>query len=133
MENKELSKIIERIERIEKAVFRSESAKKQKLKGGIISNKDVNFSLNERAFIKRYAAGKSGSKKFTILLAYLASGKVDKDIKLNDIRTRWNKMSAKDMLGKFNMFFPSDAKTRGWVDSKKYGSYCLTNEWEEVL
>lgn len=133
MTNEDLVQIIARIEKLEKAVFGYGKALKTKEKKGTTSSIDINFSLNERAFVKRYATSKSGSKKFTLLIAYLAAGKVDKNIELNDIRTLWKKMSAKNMLGKFNMFFPSDAKTRGWVDSKKYGSYCLTKEWKKVL
>jgi hypothetical protein len=130
---RELKQIISRIEKLEKAVFGSSKPKKREEKSRMAPTIDIDFSLNERAFVKRYATSKSGSKKFTLLIAYLAAGKVDKNIELNDIRTLWKKMSAKNMLGKFNMFFPSDAKTRGWVDSKKYGSYCLTKEWRKVL
>jgi len=131
--DRELKQIISRIEKLEKAVFGSGKPKKIEEKSRMAPTIDIDFSLNERAFVKRYATNKSGSKKFTLLIAYLAAGNVDKNIELNDIRTLWKKMSAKNMLGKFNMFFPSDAKTRGWVDSKKYGSYCLTKEWKKVL
>ncbi len=131
METQDISKIIERIEKLEKAVFG---------RGGTIKDKsqhlsfgDIDFTINERAFVKRYAAGKSGSKKFTLLLAYLTNGEVDKEINLGEIRAHWKKMSAKNLLSKFNLFFTSDAKNNGWVDSKKYGSYCLTKEWTKVL
>lgn len=130
--DRELKKIIRRIEKLEKAVFGSRRVKKEKNQHTLPL--DIDFSINERAFVKRYVTGKSsGGKKFTLLVAYLAAGKVDEDIKLSDIRTRWNKMSAKSLLGKFNMFFPSDAKNNGWVNSKKYGSYCLTKEWKNVI
>lgn len=131
--DRELKQIISRIEKLEKEVFGSSKPKKREEKSRMAPTIDIDFSLNERAFVKRYATSKSGPKKFTLLIAYLAAGKVDKNIELKDIRTLWKKMSAKNMLGKFNMFFPSDAKTRGWVDSKKYGSYCLTKEWKKVL
>lgn len=132
MEKQDLSKITARIEKLEKAVFGSRRIKKEKSQHNLPV--DIEFSLNERAFVKRYVGGKSsGGKKFTLLVAYLATGKVDEDIKLSDIRTHWNKMSAKNLLGKFNMFFTSDAKNNGWVNSKKYGSYCLTKEWKNVL
>lgn len=129
----DLRQIIERIEKLEKAVFDTGGDKRRKKRKEPTSSGDINFSLNERAFVRRYAASKSGSRKFTLLVAYLASGKLDKNIKLTDIRTHWNRMSAKNLLGKFNMFFPSDAKTRGWVDSKEYGMYNLTKEWKDVL
>jgi len=131
MGEQELSKIIARIEKLEKVVFSNASTKKRKGKKQTISIGNVDFSLDQRAFAKRYAASRSGPKKFTILLAYLVGGKVDKNVELSNIKKRWNKM--KSLLGKFNMFYPNDAKTKGWVTSKAYGSYSLTNEWKNVL
>jgi hypothetical protein len=133
MENKELSKIIARIEKLEKAVFVGHVAKKEKNKHTIILPKDLNYSLNERAFVKRYTVNKSGPKKFTLLLSYLAKSKVGENISLSDIKKHWNKMKAKSLLGEFNMFYPNYAKTKGWVDVVGHGIYKLTKEWEQVL
>ena len=107
------------------------SDKKKNIPQAISHN--VDFSLNERAFVKRYTINKSGPKKFTLVLAYLAKGEVEKNIEIGEIKKHWGKMSAKNMLGKFNMFYPNDAKTRGWIDSKEYGAYNLTSEWKNVL
>ena len=131
MMNKDLVQIIQRIEKLEKSVFGNASTKKRTKKKQTIPTADVDFSLDQRAFVKRYTANRSGPKKFTILLAYLVGGKVEKDVELSEIKKRWNKM--KSLIGKFNMFYPNDAKTRGWVTSKAYGSYRLTNEWKNVL
>lgn len=131
MENEELSKIIARIEKLEKAVFGGRRVKKDKSQHTLPV--DIDFSLNERAFIKRYASKKSGPEKFTILLAHLVRGNVDKEIEISEITKHWSKMSAKNLLGKFNRFYSNDAKTKGWVDSKKRGSYKLTKEWENAL
>ncbi len=133
MENEELSKIIARIEKLEKAAFGAGGAKTQEQKKNIASIGNTNFSLNERAFVKRYASKKSGPEKFTILLAHLVCGNVDKEIEISEITKHWSKMSAKNLLGKFNRFYSNDAKTKGWVDSKKRGSYKLTKEWENAL
>jgi len=131
MSKEDIIEIIKRIEKLEKAVFSGgEKAKKMLSKTSI---HDIDFSINERNFVKKYAVDKSGPKKFTLLLAYLVKGEVDKNFELSEIKNRWNKMSAKSMLGKFNMFYPNDAKTRGWVDSKEYGKYNLTKEWKNVL
>ena len=97
------------------------------------TGRDVDFSLNERAFVKRYVVGKSGPKRFTLLLAYLSRGEINKNVELSEIKKHWNKMTAKTLLSRFNMFYPNEAKTRGWIDSKEYGSYNLTNEWKNVL
>lgn len=133
MKNQNLTKIINRIERLEEAVFGKEEVKKKEKDKVTTKSSDVDFSFNERAFVKRYATDKSGPKKFTLLLAYLVKGEIDKNIELSEIKKHWNKMSAKTLLGKFNMFYPNEAKTQGWIDSKEYGKYCLTGEWEKVL
>lgn len=132
MKSDNLAKIIARIEKLEKAVFGS-NVKKNIMASERASVQDIDFSLNERAFVKRYVANKSGPKKFTLLLAYLSKGEINKNVELSEIRRHWNKMATKTLLGKFNRFYPNDAKTHGWIDSKEYGSYNLTNEWENVL
>ena len=133
MTNENLAHIIARLEKLEKAVFGSD-VKEKKLSFEISTVKtDIDFSINERAFVKRYTTDKSGPKKFTLLLAYLAKGEVDKNIELSEIKKHWGKMTSKTLLGKFNMFYPNDAKTRGWIDSKEYGSYNLTNEWKAIV
>ncbi len=132
MTNNNLTKIITRIEKLEKAVFGSNVGKNVSASKRAIG-RNIDFSLNERFFVKRYIVGKSGPKRFTLLLAYLSKGGVNKNIELSEIKKHWNKMTAKTLLGKFNMFYPNDAKTRGWIDSKEYGTYNLTNEWKNVL
>lgn len=130
MANQNLAQIMSRIERLEQAVFGTPTAKGTKKKKPPPSG-DLDFSLGERAFVKRYAAKKSGPRKFTILLAHFAQGEVGKDIQLSAIEGRWNKM--KSLLDKFNRFYSNEAKNQGWVDSKKRGSYRLTKEWKESL
>ena len=133
MTNENLAHIIARVEKLEKAVFGSDmKEKKLSVKTSDIKT-DIDFSINERAFVKRYTTDKSGPKKFTLLLAYLAKGEIDKNIQLSEIKKHWGKMTSKALLGKFNMFYPNDAKTRGWIDSKEYGSYNLTNEWKAIV
>lgn len=112
---------------------RSQSAKKKdKIKHTATS---VRFSMNERAFMKKYANTlSSGPKKFVIVLAYLAKGDKDKDIASNEIKQLWNRTKAKTLLGmKYNRYFPAAAKENGWVDSKKRGFYCLTDSWKEIF
>ncbi len=133
MTTENLTDIIARIEKLEKAVFSPKTKEKKLLTKVSDINQDIDFSINERAFVSRYVADKSGPKRFTLLLAYFAKGEIEIDIELSEVKKHWEKMSAKTLLGKFNMFYPNDAKTRGWIDSKKHGIYNLTNAWKEVL
>ena len=93
------NQLIARVEKVEKdiadlkkAVFGDSHSKPVK-KGG--SYQELDFSLNIRAFIKRYAGGKSGPKRFILLLAYLTKGEVGVDIGLDKIGSEWKKMTKK--------------------------------------
>lgn len=92
----------------------------------------VEFALNERAFAKRYAAGRSGPQKFAILVAYLAKGDNSKDVQLRDVGKMWNRMTA-ILGGKFNRKYSNKAKEYGWVDTRKAGVYKLCPEWNHTL
>lgn len=92
----------------------------------------LDYSLPERAFMKKHSARLSGAKKFTLLLAYLAKGKAGQEVQLAEIAKRWNKMTS--ILGyEFNRFFTNAAKENGWVDVKKAGVYVLRPSWREVF
>ena len=130
MKKENIAQLTQRIEHLEKVVF-GKVGSKPKQEVDTTTPIEINFSLNERAFVKRYAAKKSGPKKFTLMAAFLSKGKVGENIGLSDIKKHWNKM--KSLLGEFNMFYPNEAKTRGWVDVGGYGLYKLTKEWEQIL
>src|SRR5689334_14229571 len=46
--------------------------------------RDLDFDANERAFVKAHARGLSGPKKFVLLVAYLAKGKIGTDVELKE-------------------------------------------------
>ena len=129
----DLTQIVIRLEMLEMAVFGASKSKKAKKKIESEPSDDLDFSLNERAFVKRYGANKSGPKKFTILVAYLVEGHVNKNVRLSIIKGCWAKMKAKSLLGKFNMFYPNEAKTQGWINSKERSTYSLAKQWKEAL
>ena len=94
----------------------------------------LDFGLNERNFIRTYARGLSGPKKFTLLLARITKGKTGADTGLGIVRSKWNKMTVKNLMGyEFNLKYPNEAKTRGWIDSKKSGIYHLLNGWMDIF
>ncbi len=132
MSKNDLSSLVVRVELLEAEVFggKARQPKTKKTHAKAATSK-LNFGINVRAFVKRFVADKSGTKKFVLLLAYLTKGETEKNVSLADIRKEWDKMSAKNLLGKFNRFYPNNAKTQGWVDSKEYGTYCLSAGWQE--
>jgi len=94
----------------------------------------LKFDLNERNFIKTNAKGLSGPKKFTLLIAHITKGKIGTEVELRIARSKWNKMTAKNLMGyEFNLKYPNEAKTQGWIDSKKNGTYHLRSNWMEIF
>ena len=89
------------------------------------------FSLPFRAFISRYAPGMTGSKKFTLVLAYTVKGKVGAEQDIASILSAWR--AKKGVLGEFNTGHATRAKDRAWVDSTKKGTYVLMPSWVEIL
>jgi hypothetical protein len=87
------------------------------------------FSLNPRAFMKKYGRGRSGAEKFTLLLACLAKGDVSQEVTLQTIQSHWGKMTG--LIGKFNPAHSIRAKDNGWVDTRKVGVYVLTESWKD--
>src|SRR3989338_1233302 len=94
----------------------------------------LDFTLNQRNFIKTYAKGLSGPKKFTLLLAYNTKGKIGTKIELSKVRSMWNKMTSKNLMGyAFNLNYPTEAKTNGCIDSTKAGVYYLHQGWMNIF
>jgi hypothetical protein len=96
--------------------------------------RQVDFSSDIRAFVKRYARGMSGPQKFTLLLAYLTKGDSSKRILLEELEQRWNKMTAKGLLGvKFNSAYSARARENDWVATEKSGSYYIRPSWRAIF
>ena len=96
-----------------------------------ISPKKIDFSLNSRNFFKKYTKKLSGPKKFVVATAFLAKGKFDADISYEVIERLWKKH--KTILGSMANNYGTRAKESGWLDSKKYATYHLTNKWEDIF
>jgi hypothetical protein len=92
----------------------------------------IDFEKPARPFVKSYAKGLTGPKKFVLILSWLCKGDLKKEVPLKEIEARWNKMTS--LLGmKFNRFFPPQAKDNDWVETKGKGSYKLRPNWNEIL
>jgi hypothetical protein len=96
------------------------------------SSGKLDFTKNERAFLKTHAQNLSGPKKFVLILAYLTKGNIGTEVPLNIIEARWNKATT-HLGGVFNRFYSNSAKDNGWVDSPKKGIYALSSTWKDAL
>ena len=93
---------------------------------------DLDLTLPIRPFIKKYASGLSGPKKFTLLLAHLVEGDLRKEVSLLKVEKAWGSMNA--LMGmKFNRFYSQQAKDSDWVNTKKKGVYVLRPSWKEII
>lgn len=91
----------------------------------------ISFNMNVLAFMTKYARGRSGPEKFTLLVAFLAKGDVSAQVTSLDINGHWNKM--KTALGPANPAHGNRAKAKGWVEPVKTGTWRLTDTWKEAL
>ncbi len=127
---KEISEIKERLAKLEKAVFETGA-------GAVVTSNDtydLDFSLNERAFIKKYASGFNGQKFFALITAYIAQGKVGVPVDLLQIKSTWK--SCVGMIGvPYASTFATRSKENGWTDASKEtrGSYVLGKHWQEIF
>lgn len=124
MSKQDIDQIKQRLSKLEQAVFASKANK-------AALPKKIQFSLNQRAYAKRYLTKASGPIKFTLLCGYLTKGNVEASIELGNITELWNQMNS--ILGKYNAAYSLRAKENGWVDSPSQGKYQLTSEWQESL
>jgi hypothetical protein len=94
----------------------------------------IDFDKPLRPFIKQYARGLSGPKKFVLLLSRLVEGDLRKEVAIEEIQKHWNKMKAKSLLGlEFNRFYPARAGENDWVETKKKGFYNLRPNWKQAI
>ncbi len=94
------------------------------------SAKDLNLPI--RAFMNRYAKGHSGHQAFTLLVARLAGGEVGKEIRVDQVKAEWNKMTGL-LGGDFAPVYGTRAKNNAWVDSPSRGVFVLLPDWTQVL
>lgn len=93
---------------------------------------ELDFNKPIRPFMKSYSKNLGGSKKFVLLVAWLAKGDLQKQIALSEIKKQWSQMTAILEMN-FNLFFTGDAKDRDWVETKSKGLYNLRPTWRDVL
>jgi hypothetical protein len=92
----------------------------------------LDFETNERNFVRTHGVRLAGSRKFVLLLAYLAKGELSRETRLKTVEKMWNRMTAL-LGGEFNRKYSNEAREKGWVDTKKRGLYVLRPTWREIL
>ncbi len=92
---------------------------------------EIDFDRPIRPFMKGFVA-LSGSRKFVLLLAWLAKGDLEKQIPLSEVQSQWDSMTGM-LKAKFNRKFSSEAKDFDWIDSRKTGMYNLRPNWKQAL
>jgi hypothetical protein len=130
----DLKALIARVERLEKVVFADSPDKFKATKVAAEGPSKIDFSIPIRAFIKKYCVRMNGSKKFTLVVAYLAKGDEAKGIPLSEIEAQWNRMTSEALLGmKFNRLYSAQARENDWVNSGKGGIYNLRPAWRSIF
>jgi len=89
------------------------------------------FSLPIRPFMNRYARGRSGPQAFTLLVARLAEGEVGREVRADEVRREWSRMTG--ILGDFATMYGTRAKNEALVDSPQRGVFVLLADWTNAL
>jgi hypothetical protein len=101
-------------------------------KGPTLRIDDLMFSLNTRAFMKKYSRGLKAPSQFVLLLARLAGGDRSVEVRTDEVAAHWNRM--KTVIGvPFHRMYALRAKENGWVDTPKRGTYVLSTNWREIF
>ncbi len=139
MDNQKLKKNLELIKAlVEESLHELGERKSSKPKRTRVSRANethlpsLDFGMSDRAFIKKYGKKMGGPQRFTLLLAYLTKGSIDKSIKAKEVQKHWNRMTAL-LDGEFNSAYSCRAKDKDWVDTKKRGEYNLRPSWERIF
>jgi len=93
---------------------------------------DMDFSLNARAFFKRYVSGLSGPNKFVLVVTFLAKGDLAHEVSLEVIEAEWKRASG-ILGGDFQRMYSTRAKENDWVDCPKKGIYVLRPDWNKAF
>ncbi|OGF28195.1 hypothetical protein A2303_00345 [Candidatus Falkowbacteria bacterium RIFOXYB2_FULL_47_14] len=94
---------------------------------------DLKFNQNERPFFKQNVVKKmNGQKKFTLVVAYLAEGKINKQVKLTEVEKTWKK-AKKFILTEFHSEYGTRAKDEEYLLSPKQGVYTLADSWKNIF
>jgi hypothetical protein len=93
---------------------------------------ELQFTVPVRPFMKKYGTGMSGSKRLVLLAAHMAGGNVGTSVEIGEVQRLWGKMSVL-MGGAYNPAHVSRARDNGWIDSPKFGTLALLNDWKQIL
>ena len=93
---------------------------------------DIDFSMQARAFFKKYAKDMSGPKTFTLMVAYFVNRKSTEAASLADIQGEWSKMKS-IIKPKFSPTFALRARESDWIVSPQNSLYSLRPSWKEIF
>lgn len=93
---------------------------------------EIDFSMQSRAFFKKYAKGLSGTKLFVLMVAYFVNQNGSEVVALSDIQKEWSKMMG-IVKYKFATTFAMRAKENDWLSSPKSSFYSLRPNWKDIF
>ncbi len=127
----QLKDILDRLTRLEEVVFGNKEKPDSKLK---IPNKKgrLDFSLNERAFLKKYFFKFNGQQTFALICAALSKGKTDTPINLSGIKKTWKNCQG-IIKYPYSSIYSTRAKENNWVVPGNKATYSIRPSWIEIF
>jgi len=140
MDNTELEKQLRLIKDTATKCLQALSSLTTNETGGIISSQDssvprkseIDFSMQPRAFFKRFSNEMSGPKVFALMVAYFTYKNRTETASLSEIQKEWSKMKS-IIKYKFSTTFAVRARENDWIMSPKSGLYSLRPEWKKIF
>ncbi len=93
---------------------------------------EIDFSMQSRAFFKKYTKGLSGPKVFVLMVAYFTNQQDTAIVSFGDIQKEWSKMT-QIIKPKLSTTFALRAKESNWIDSPKNAFYSLRPNWRDIF
>ena len=93
---------------------------------------EIDFTMQSRAFFKKYTKGLSGPKAFVLMVAYFTNQQDSEVVSFGDIQKEWSKMT-QIIKPKLSTTFALRAKESNWIDSPKNAFYSLRPTWKDIF
>ena len=117
---------------VEKKAFIHVRSVTEPVKNADTAEVEIDFSMQSRAFFKKYAKGFSGTKVFVLMVAYFMNQQKSDMAPLADIQKEWSKIKG-IIKYKYSSAYTVRAKESDWVDSPKSSFYSLRPNWKNIF
>lgn len=132
--DEKVKNLTKRVVDLENVVFGKKALTTEKNKSKTTKKLEIpKFDMNIRAFAKNHVRGLSGSKKFTLFVAYITKGAVDAETTYTEVKRIWDETATLHGTKLGGGINATRAKEYGWIDCNNQGKYHLMANWLDIF